>query len=61
MKENKIKYLENNNILGRYQFEFGIWRSCLASLLGYHKKNQEFVEQGGKIDSLFLNFEKAFD
>ena len=53
--------MESNNLLGRFQFGFRNGRSCLASLLGYFEKILEQVENGGNIDSLFLDFEKAFD
>ena len=61
IKNNVINYLESNNLLGSFQFGFRAGRSCLASLLGYYEKILEVVEQGGNIDSLFLDFEKAFD
>ena len=61
LKNNIISHLENNNLLGKFQFGFRSGRSCLASLLGYYEKILECVEDGGNIDSLFLDFEKAFD
>ena len=61
LKSNIIHHLESNNLLGRFQFGFRSGRSCLASLLDYYEKILEIVENGGNVDSLFLDFEKAFD
>ena len=61
IKPNLIKHLESNNLLGKFQFGFRSGRSCLASLLGYYEKILEITENGGNVDSLFLDFEKAFD
>ena len=56
LKENIVKYLETHNLRDKFQFGFRSGRSCLASLLGYCEKILEVVEQGGNIDSLFLDF-----
>lgn len=52
LKPNIINHLDNNKLLGRFQFGFRNGRSCLASLLGHYEKILDIVENGGNVDSI---------
>ena len=61
MKEFIMSHLENGGHLGDHQFGFRAKRSCLAQLLRYYEDILKNIEEGFNQDSIFLDFEKAFD
>ena len=56
-----MNFLESNGLLGQFQFGFRKGRSCLSSMLEYYDKIVQSVEAGFNVDSVYLDFEKAFD
>ena len=56
-----MNFLESNGLLGQFQFGFRKGRSCLSSMLEYYDKIVQSVEAGINVDSVYLDFEKAFD
>ena len=56
-----MNHLEQNNLLGDHQFGFRSKRSCLAQMLSYYDKILKNMENGHNVDSVYLDFEKAFD
>ena len=61
LKDVIVNFLEANDLLGQFQFGFRKGRSCLASMLEYYDKIIQSVENGVNVDSIYLDFEKAFD
>ena len=53
--------LSKLNFISFQVIKLGEIQSCLASLLDYYEKILEVLKNGGNVDSLFLDFEKAFD
>ena len=54
-------YLESNDLLGKFQQGFRKGRSCLSSFMTYYQNILKSLEEGINVDSLFLDFTKAFD
>ena len=61
IKEELVKYLEENELLYNSQHGFRKKRSCLTNLLEFLEAVAEEVDHGRQVDSLYLDFRKAFD
>ena len=62
VRNNLVQFLEeNNNLLNKRQHEFRNGRLCLSQLLDYHDKIISLMEAGFNVDSVYLDFSKAFD
>ena len=61
VRNNLVQFLEENNLLNKSQHGFRIGRSCLSQLLDYHDKIISLMEAGFNVDSVYLDFSKAFD
>ena len=56
-----VEYLEENNLFNSGQHGFRAGRSCLSQLLDYHDRIISLLERGLNVDSIYLDFAKAFD
>jgi len=54
-------FLEERNYLNTGQHGFRKGRSCLSQLLAYHDKLLHHLAEGNNVDTVFLDFAKAFD
>ena len=61
MRKSLIHYLEINNLLPDGQHGFRGLRSTLTQLLNYWDGIIDHLEEGGGVDSIYLDFSKAFD
>ncbi|XP_046986315.1 uncharacterized protein LOC124556397 [Schistocerca americana] len=58
---NIMKYLEENDLLTHSQHAFRKYRSCETQLALYTHEVTSAIDRGCQIDSIFLDFQKAFD
>lgn len=61
VRQSLVRHLEKNNLLPSGQHGFRAFRSTLTQLLQYWDKILEDLQQGGAVDSVYLDFAKAFD
>ena len=61
MRKAIVKYLEENSLLPTGQHGFRSLRSTLTQLLTYWDEILEDLQGGGGVDSIYLDFSKAFD
>ena len=56
-----VEFFDENNLFNSSQHGFRAARSCLSQLLDYHDKIVGLLERGLNVDSVYLDFAKAFD
>ena len=56
-----MHHLVQNELLTKYQHGFVKGRSCVTQILAVIAKWIEALDNGSNIDSLYLDFTKAFD
>ena len=56
-----VSYLEDTNQFNPNQHGFRKGRSCLSQLLAHHDMVTSLLEQGIGVDTVYLDFSKAFD
>ena len=56
-----VCHLEANKKLNPNQHGFRARRSCLSQLLEHHDRILSILEEGNNVDSIYLDFSKAFD
>ena len=61
MKTNLVNFLEENNLLKKFQHGFRKNRSCLTELIDYRNEILEAILNNKNIDVIYLDFSKAFD
>lgn len=61
IRKNIVTYLEENNLFNKTQHGFRGGRSCLSQLLGHFDKVLSYLELGFNVDTIYLDFSKAFD
>ena len=61
IRKNIVKHLDENNLFNKTQHGFRAGRSCLSQLLEHHDKILRYLEQGFNVDTIYLDFSKAFD
>ena len=61
VRKHMIQHLETNNLLSDKQHGFRSNRSCLTQMLDHFDDIFEGFTQGQDTDSIYLDFEKAFD
>ena len=61
IRKNMVKYLEEKGLFNPSQHGFCAGRSCLSQLLEYYDKILRLVEDGKCVDTVYLDFSKAFD
>ena len=61
LKKNILLHLIKNNLINQEQHGFVPGRSTQSQLLVHYKDIFEAMEEGVRIDTVFLDFSKAFD
>ena len=61
LKKRIVDHLETNRLLVDSQHGFRDGRSCLTSLLEFYHKMFEAYDRSGRVDVIYLDFQKAFD
>ena len=61
IKERAVAHLTSNNLLSPKQFGFTSGRSTVTQLLRYLDKCIDTIVNGGVVDTIYLDFQKAFD
>ena len=56
-----VKHMELTNLFVEHQHGFRSRRSCVTQLLEVVEDWYESLDRGGCIDSVYLDFQKAFD
>ena len=56
-----VNFLEKNDIFNVNQHGFRIGRSCLSQLLTHYDRILSLLEKGLNVDTIYLDFAKAFD
>ena len=61
IRDEIIRHLQKNELIKPSQHGFWKGRSCLTNLLVYLDKVTMYIDQGLPVDSIYLDFSKAFD
>ena len=61
VRDQVMKYMEDNNFFSDCQHGFRRCRSCVTQLLDAMNDYTDFIENGDSIDVIYLDFRKAFD
>ena len=61
VKQRIDKFLETNEQVNTTQHGFRKGRSCLTNLLVSEHSKMKIVDEGGQVDIVYLDFQKAFD
>ena len=61
VKRNLQNHLEVYNKISKNQHRFRSRRSCISQLLQHHYMILKGLEEGGNVDSVYLDFSKEFD
>ena len=61
MKKKLLNHLKQNNLINEKQYGFVPGRSTQSQLLAHYKDIYEAMEEGVRVDTVFLDFAKAFD
>ena len=56
-----VKFIEEHDLFNSSQHGFRAGRSCLSQLLEYYDRVLKLLEEGHNVDTLYLDFSKAFD
>ena len=56
-----VEFFQDNDLFNNTQHGFTIGRSCLSQLLAYHDRVLSIIENGLNVDTVYLDFAKAFD
>ncbi len=61
LRNKLVQYLDEHNMLNNSQHGFRKGRSCLSQLLAHYDKILKHMENGMNVDTVYLDFSKAFD
>jgi len=61
VREALLTLMIHNDFLPDYQHGFVRGRSCTTKMLLVVDKLSEILDQGGAVDTVYLDFDKAFD
>ena len=61
LRDKIVEFLEKNSIIRDSQYGFRNKRSCLTNLLDFLHDIYEIYEDGRAVDTIYLDFQKAFD
>lgn len=61
VRNHLVKFLDTNDKFNLNQHGFRIGRSCLSQLLTHYDKIISILEKGLNVDTIYLDFAKAFD
>ena len=56
-----VSFFQEHSLFNDTQHGFTLGRSCLSQLLAFHDKILSLLEQGLNVDTVYLDFAKAFD
>ena len=56
-----VSFFQEHDLFNDSQHGFTLGRSCLSQLLAFHDKILNVLEQGLNVDTVYLDFAKAFD
>ena len=56
-----VKFIEENDKFNVSQHGFRGGRSCLSQLLSHYDRILEILASGSNVDTIYLDFAKAFD
>ena len=61
LKTSLLQYISDNNLLSDTQYGFLPRRSCMTALVSYLDHVSELIDNRNRVDSISLDFSKAFD
>ena len=61
LRKRLVAYIEEKNLFNSSQHGFRMGRSCLSQLVEYFDQVLRLVEGGHNVDTVYLDFSKAFD
>ena len=61
VKDNIVKFLNENHLIRSSQHGFTSGRSCLTNLLDFMEVITKELDSGNCVDVVYLDFAKAFD
>ena len=61
LRDQLMEYMFTNNLFSNVQHGFLEARSCVTQLISVMDKWTQILEEGGNIDTVYLDFRKAFD
>ena len=61
IKDNIVKHLDNNSLIGNTQHGFVKGRSCTTNLLDFFEEVTNNLNNGTPTDIIYLDFAKAFN
>ncbi len=61
LRDEMMNFMFANNLFSSVQHGFLEARSCMTQLIAVMDKWSEMIEEGGSIDTVYLDFQKAFD
>jgi hypothetical protein len=61
IRDKIMNHMENNNLFSSQQYGFRPRRSCTTQLLEVFDTWTKFVDEGQPVDTIYLDFSKAFD
>ena len=61
VRNHLVNFLHENNLFNPDQHGFRIGRSCLSQLLAHYDRIVSLLESGVNVDTIYLDFSKAFD
>ena len=61
MRKKIVEFLQTHHLLNDSQHGFTEGHSCLSQLLAHHDKVLSILECGSNVDTIYLDFAKAFD
>ena len=56
-----VEFLVKHKLINTYQYGLLKARSCLTNMLCFLEENTKWVDDGSKVDVVYLDFQKAFD
>ena len=61
IRRHAVKHVEDSNLISKDQHGFVSGRSCTTQLLEVMDEWTEILDDGGSIDAIYMDFQKAFD
>ena len=61
MRKHVVTFMEEHELFNGTQHGFRAGRSCLSQLLAHFDKILSLLEEGKNVDTIYLDFSKAFD
>ncbi|CAM5086896.1 unnamed protein product [Natator depressus] len=61
VKNKIVRHIEEHKLLRKSQHGFCKGRSCLTNLLEFFEGDTKHVDKGDSLDTVYLDFQKAFD